>query len=266
MPKSGINTAPKTHPWRLARAGPRSASVLRDRGLHEPLQVASLSRPRERAPERGGDSAGLRRGPAHASAPRQLRPSCPSARPASHPQRPSGRGLTSPPTPSGSAFPRCAGRSGPAYTSSRRPGARSLCGGPWRGKRGQAAGAAQAAAGLQGQALPRPHRLEGGGSREAEQTRTSPAAGSAHQRSRDPGSFAGSFRLPFTSTPAHCLEASRSVAVRAVACPFNARFLPFSTPNQFSGWNWLHGAFQEAGASRPCRESLRTRRSVTVSV
>lgn len=137
VPKSRLNTAPKTHPWRLARAGPRSASVLRDPGLHEPLQVASLSRPRERAPERGGDSAGLRRGPAHASAPRQLRPSCPSARPGSHPQRPSGRGLTSPPTPSGSAFPRCAGRSGPAYTSSRRPGARSLCGGPWRGSGGR---------------------------------------------------------------------------------------------------------------------------------
>lgn len=39
----------------------------------------------------------------------------------------------SPPTPSGSAFPPCAERSGPAYTFSRRPEARSLCGGPWSG-------------------------------------------------------------------------------------------------------------------------------------
>lgn len=43
--------------------------------------------------------------------------------------------------------------------------------------------------------LTRRDRVEGGGCREAEQTRTSPAAGSAHQRSRDPGSWACSFPL-----------------------------------------------------------------------
>lgn len=71
------------------------------------------------------------------AAPRQLPPSSPSGRPSSHPQRSSGPGLTSPPTPSGSAFPRCAERSGPAYTFSRRLEVRSLCGGPWSGRGGR---------------------------------------------------------------------------------------------------------------------------------
>lgn len=63
------------------------------------------------------------------------------------------------------------------------------------GKRREAAGAAEAAARFQAWAPAQRDRVEGGGCREAEQTRTSPVAGSAHQRSRDPGSFACSFLL-----------------------------------------------------------------------
>lgn len=92
------------------------------------------------------------------------------------PNGPRGPGLTSPPTPSRSAFPRCAGRSDPAYTSSRRPEARSLCGDPWWG--------GCKAVGGGGGPMPGPgaaqrDQVEVGGCREPEQTRNSPAAGSS---------------------------------------------------------------------------------------
>lgn len=117
-------------------------------------------------------------------------------------------------------------------------------------KRREAAGAAKAAARFQAWVLARRDRVEGGGYREAEPTRTSLAAGSAHQQSRDPGSFACSCLLLsplLLRTGKNLLEAWLFVPL-----PASVRTLIVLILNQFSGWiNRLHGALEEAGDIRP---------------
>lgn len=134
-----IYISPETHPWQLQGAGTQLRLALprlckpRDSLVGPESRLACLAR--ERASKRRRlrwpslrSWALLRPAPAPAQHP---------SGPSSHPQRSSGPGLTSPPTPSGSAFPRYAERLDPAYTFSRRPEVRSLCGGPWPGGSGR---------------------------------------------------------------------------------------------------------------------------------
>lgn len=132
-----FSISPETHPWRVHGAG---------NGARRPpclftIQAFRYSISPWKSPPFPGQGAMLK-GAATARASPQCFPAPPpraSSGPASPPAVPLTApkvlrpGLTSPPTPSGSAFPPCAERSGPAYTFSRRPEARSLCGGPWSG-------------------------------------------------------------------------------------------------------------------------------------